>query len=87
MGLCSSLIINRNPPLEPRSFDALFNDIWRPQSIAFSHVIYQGQQPDPSTMSERQYNAYLAEARRLRSELERDNPVLTRLRESVTLSS
>lgn len=48
-----------------RSFDDLYNNIWRPQSIAAMHVNNQIQ-PYLESMSERQRFAYHEEVNRLR---------------------
>lgn len=66
-----------------RSFDDLYADIWRPQSIAFSQLIYQSQ-PAPGvveSMTDQQRAAYQGELYRLRNELSREepSPALTRL--------
>ena len=64
------------------SFDDLYNDIWRPQAIAFSQLIYQTQPAEGvvEAMSDRQLAAYQGELYRLRGELSRDNPVLISLK-------
>lgn len=66
-----------------RSFDDLYSDIWRPQAIAFSQLIYASQ-PAPGVvdaLSDRQRVAYQGELYRLRHELSREepSPSLTRL--------
>jgi len=54
-----------------RSFDDLYNDIWRPQSIAFSHIIY-GIEP-VAEMTNVQRASYVSECARLRGEISREN--------------
>lgn len=58
------------------SFDNTFDNVWRPQAMAFNQLIYGSQPPNLEDTTPQQRLAYWAEIRRLRGELERKNPVL-----------